>query len=677
MNQATAVILQARIGSSRFPKKVISELSCRPMILFQLERIKRCKKVNEIILATTSKVEDDILFDIGIKNGVKVFRGSENDVLSRYCGAATHTKAEIIIRLTGDCPLIDPQMIDNAIEIFKKGNYDYISNCNPPSFPDGLDLEIFTKQVLFNTHKKNLDNFSREHVTPEMRKDINLKIKNIENSEDLSNFRWTVDEPEDLLVIKSIVSHFDGSSNFAWSDVLKLHDSKPELFVKNKMFVRNEGSQLEKGQKLWRRAKRVIPGGNMLLSKRPEMFLPEKWPAYFSKAKGCKIWDLEGHEYIDMSIMGIGTNILGYGNEEVDAAVREIVNKGNMSTFNCPEEVYLAEKLISLHTWADMVRFARTGGEVNAIAIRIARAATGKDTIAICGYHGWHDWYLATNLKDRSGLEEHLLPGLDPLGVPKSLSGTVKPFSFNRLDQLEEIANKNELAAVKMEVQRNFEPKEEFLEGIRKLCDRKNIVLIFDECTSGFRETFGGIHKKYKVDPDLALFGKALGNGYACTACIGKKEIMNFAQNTFISSTFWTERIGSTASLKTLEIMERIKSWEIITKKGLSLRSEILALSKKHSLEINFNGIPSLGSYSFKSKNSNKYKTYITQEMLKNNYLASTTCYLSTSHSDSILKEYIYILDEIFSTISKCEDGMSIDQILESPPAHTGFRRLN
>ena len=677
MNDSVAVILQARINSSRFPKKVLTNLFGRPMIVFQIERIKRCKNINEIIIATTTKSEDDCLYKIGIEHGLKVIRGSENDVLSRYCAAAKSIKSDTIVRLTGDCPLIDAKMVDYAIEIFNKGKYEYLANNNPPTFPDGLDIEVFTKDLLFKTNKKSLNDFQREHVTPSMREDKNLNKKNIQYPKDLSHIRLTVDEPEDFKVIESVISNFNGSSEFEWTEVLDLYESNPDIFDANQMFERNEGAYLDKGQKLWRRAKRVIPGGNMLLSKRPEMFLPGKWPSYFSKAKGCKVWDLDGRELVDMSIMGIGTNILGYGNDEVDEAVRKIVLAGNMSTLNCPEEVFLAEKLISLHSWADMVRFARTGGEANAISIRIARAATGKETVAICGYHGWHDWYLATNLKDDSALEEHLLPGLDPLGVPKALLGTVKPFSFNRLDQLEDISNKYDLAAVKMEVQRNLQPKKEFLEGVRDLCDRKNIVLIFDECTSGFRETFGGIHKKYKVNPDIAMFGKALGNGYACTACIGRKEIMNAAQSTFISSTFWTERIGPTAAIKTLEVMEKIKSWEIITQKGLNLRKSIQNLADKYSLKIKHNGIPSLGGYSFLSNNSNKYKTYITQEMLKHNYLAGTSCYLSTSHTDLIIKEYVDILDQIFSNISKCEDGNSIDELLEVSPAHIGFRRLN
>ena len=203
-----------------------------------------------------------------------------------------------------------------------------------------------------------------------------------------------------------------------------LYLRNPDLFVGNQNLERNVGMKLNSGQKLWTRAKRSIPGGNMLLSKRPEMFLPDKWPVYFSKASGCEVWDLDSNRFFDLSTMGVGTNILGYSNPEVNEAVIEAVNNGTMSTLNCPEEVTLAERLVSLHSWADMVRFARSGGEANAIAIRIARAASGKDGVAICGYHGWHDWYLAANLGGNDGLDGHLLPGLQPNGVPKELAGS-------------------------------------------------------------------------------------------------------------------------------------------------------------------------------------------------------------------------------------------------------------
>lgn len=435
---------------------------------------------------------------------------------------------------------------------------------------------------------------------------------------------------------------------------------------------------MKKGQKLYKKAKKIIPGGTMLLSKRPELFLPENWPSYFSKSKGCKVWDLDGRELIDMSIMGIGTNTLGYGNKEVDSAVQKTISKGNMSTLNCPEEVTLAEKLIELNPWGDMVRYARSGGEANSIAIRIARAATGKDKVAICGYHGWHDWYISANHNDEDGLSNHLLPGLSPNGIPKNLKNTVFPFNYNDYDKLLDIVTKNEIGIIKMEVVRNHQPMNDFLKKVRSLASQKGIVLIFDECTSGFRETYGGIHKKYGVEPDMAMYGKTLGNGYAITAVIGKRSIMEAAQKTFISSTFWTERIGPTAALASLKVMEEVKSWEVITRQGEKIQKGWRELANKYNLNITISGIPSLSTFYFNSKYLLEYKTFIAQEMLKKGYLAGTICYTCIDHNDKILSQYFENLDEIFYEIHQCETGqLQINSLLEGPVCHSGFKRLN
>ena len=432
-----------------------------------------------------------------------------------------------------------------------------------------------------------------------------------------------------------------------------------------------------KGQLLWKRAKKIIPGGNMLLSKRSEMFLPDHWPTYFSKAKGCKVWDLDGTELIDMSIMGIGTNTLGYGHPEVDAEVQRVLKSGNMSTLNCPEEVYLAEKLIEIHPWAEMVRLARTGGEANAIAIRIARAASGKDNVAICGYHGWHDWYLSANLGDNESLDAHLLPGLEPKGVPRNLKNTVFPFSYNNFEELESLVDAQDISVIKMEVMRNQEPQNNFLHKVRKLATDRNIVLIFDECTSGFRETFGGLHKKYGVEPDIAMFGKALGNGYGITAIIGKRAVMEAAQSTFISSTFWTERIGPTAALASLNVMEKIQSWETITDTGLNIREGWQQLADNYGLNVNHWGLPALAGFTFQSPNALAYKTLITQEMLERGYMASNCVYSCIDHSKEIVSDYFENLNPIFALIKECEDGRDVMSLLKSSVCHSGFKRLN
>jgi glutamate-1-semialdehyde 2,1-aminomutase len=637
----------------------------------------KASSINSIIVATTKDRIDDPLAALLKKRGIAVFRGNSNDVLDRYFKSAMKLKADIVVRITGDCPLVDASLVDSLVANYLKGYADYVSNINPPTFPDGLDVEVFSFQALFYANQNAKSQADREHVTPFLRKCGQIKKRNVKNPTDLSQERWTVDEPNDLSVIRKIFEFFAPRINFSWKEVMKLKKRHPTIFDENSKISRNEGAGLEAGQKLWKRAKRVIPGGNMLLSKRAEMFLPEQWPAYFSKAKGCKVWDLDGKQYIDMSIMGIGTNILGYGHPEVDEVVRQVVDKGNMTTLNCPEEVYLAEKLVELHPWAEMVRFARSGGEANAIAIRIARAATGKEKVAICGYHGWHDWYLSANLGNDKSLDGHLLPGLEPQGVPRNLRGTVFPFAYNNYSQLEELVKIHDIGVIKMEVMRNQGPLDNFLQKVRKLATDRGIVLIFDECTSGFRETYGGLHLKYGVNPDMAMFGKALGNGYAITAVIGKKKVMEAAQKSFISSTFWTERIGPTAALKTLEVMKKEKSWEQITETGGMIRKGWQILADKYGLEIEQWGLPALAGFTFKSPHALAYKTLITQEMLKKGYLAGNSVYVCLEHTPALVEGFFDALNPIFAVIKECEIGRDVMSLLNGPICHSAFRRLN
>jgi len=670
-------IVQARMGSTRLPNKVMKLINGKPMIEILFARLARSKKIHQLVLATSINPKDDTLAEQVLKLGYVSYRGSEDDVLNRYYHAAKNEGADLVVRITGDCPLIDSDLVDELIECFQSKNIDYMSNTNPPTFPDGLDAEIFTFKALETSFKEATSKYDREHVTSYIRSKDCFTKACLSNPTDLSSLRWTVDELLDFEVVYQIFEHFYPNIFFSWTDVLNYQLKSPQIFSLNKNLRRNEGANMGTGQKLWKRAKQLIPGGNMLLSKRAEMFLPDQWPAYFNRAKGCKVWDLDGNEFIDMSIMGIGTNTLGYGNEEVDEAVMQTIHNGNMSTLNCPEEVYLAEKLVLMHPWAEMVRFARSGGEANAIAIRIARAASGRDKVAVCGYHGWHDWYLSANLGDDKSLDGHLLPGLEPNGVPRNLKGTVFPFSYNNYPELENLVSQQEIGVIKMEVSRNAGPQDNFLQKVRDLATKKNIVLIFDECTSGFRQSFGGLHKIYGVEPDIAMFGKALGNGYAITAIIGRREIMEAAQSTFISSTFWTERIGPTAALKTLEVMERMRSWEKITKSGLFIREKWQSLAEKYELDIEHWGLPALTGFTVKSANSLAYKTLITQEMLAKGYLASNSIYVCTEHTDEIISGYFEVLSPIFSLIKECEEGRDVMQLLKGPICHGGFKRLN
>ena len=432
----------------------------------------------------------------------------------------------------------------------------------------------------------------------------------------------------------------------------------------------------KKGIDLWNKAKRLIPGGSQLLTKRSEMFLPDHWPSYYQKAKGVEVWDLDENKFIDMAYMGIGACTLGYADDDVDNAVKSVIEKGSMSTLNCPEEVKLAELLIDIHSWAESIRYARTGGESTAIAIRIARAYTGKEKIAFCGYHGWHDWYLSSNLADNANLDGHLLPGLDPNGVPRCLLKTAIPFEYNNFSKIEKIIQENDIGVIIMEPMRHQEPQNDFLKKIRKLANEIEAVLIFDEISSGWRMNTGGLHLKFGVNPDIAVFGKAISNGYPMGAIIGKKEVMDAAQTSFISSTYWTERIGPTAAIATINKMLKHNVPSHLERIGKLIEKGWVDLIKKYNLDFEILPPYPLITLQLNYENSQEIKTLITQEMLKRGILATVSIYVSYSHTEEHVRIYLKNLDEIFGIIKKAIDQNNIKNLLEGPVAHKGFQRL-
>jgi glutamate-1-semialdehyde aminotransferase/spore coat polysaccharide biosynthesis protein SpsF (cytidylyltransferase family) len=674
LKRKVLAIIQARYNSTRFPGKVVKKINNKTILEILIRRLSRSRYISKIIVACSNNRNDKAIVTICRKLGVNYFIGSENDVLDRFYHAAKKYRGINIARITADCPLVDPKIVDDVISNFFLKNVDYSSNVNPPTFPDGLDVEVFKFGVLKEAYINAKKSSEREHVTPFIINNKKFKKFNLKNSIDYSTLRLTLDEKEDLILIEKIIKYFKNNLNFSLKNILDLYKNKKNFFLINSHLVRNEGYNHNAGQKMWKRAKNVIPGGTMLFSKNPDLFLPKFWPAYFERTKGYNIWDLEGKKYFDLSMMGVGTNILGYSRKEVDDAVRKVINKGNMSTLNSKEEILLAEKLIEMHPWAGKVRFARTGGEAAAIAVRIARAATGKDHVAICGYHGWHDWYLSANLSDSQNLNSHLMRNLPIQGVQKNLKNSVFVFEYNNFDQLKKIVAQNNIGTVIMEVSRNEPPKKNFLENVRKLTKNKNIVLIFDECTSGFRETFGGLHLKYKINPDIATFGKALGNGYAVNAVIGTDSIMNYANSTFISSTFWTERIGSVAGLKTLEIMEKIKSWDIISSLGKKVKANWESLAKKNNIKLKICGLSALPRFDFENNNL-CYKTFVSQEFLKHNFLASNVIYLCTEHNMKIFNSYFDILDSVFFKIRRSiKDNTDPQKLLSGPVCIGGIR---
>ena len=427
--------------------------------------------------------------------------------------------------------------------------------------------------------------------------------------------------------------------------------------------------------KLWFKANKIIPGGNTLLSKRPQLWLPKKWPTHFLKAKDINVFDEKNNKYTDC-VFAVGTNVLGYCNKNIDNYVKKAIDKGVMSSLNCKEEVEFAEEMLKANKWAGMVKFARGGGEANSIAVRIARCNTKNTNIAFCGYHGWHDWYVSSNLTSKKSLDGHLIEGINVKGTPNSFVNTSFPFKYNDLEGLKKLISNKKIGVIIMEVKRYIEPKNDFLIKVRDLCDKKNIILIFDECTTGFRENYGGLHQNYKVYPDIAMYGKAIGNGYAINAIVGKKELMLNSKDSFISSTFWGERVGFAAGIATLREMKKTNSWKIIKSQGQEIINKWKKIAHQNKIKIRILGIPSIPTMVFETNNL-VYKTLIAQEFLKHKILASNIFYVSTKHTSRKLSNYFDKLNDIFSIINKVQRGDDIKKYLKSEIVESHFSRLN
>ena len=436
---------------------------------------------------------------------------------------------------------------------------------------------------------------------------------------------------------------------------------------------------IQKSLEMQNRAKILIPGMTQLLSKRPDMFSSGIWPGYFSKAKDVYVWDLDGNKYIDMSISGIGANVLGYADPDVDRAVQNAIANGTSCSLNCPEEVELAELLCELHPWAEMVRYTRSGGEAMAVAIRIARAYTGRNIIAFCGYHGWHDWYLAANLGTENALGEHLIPGLSPTGVSKGLKGTAFPFRYNKLEELQEIVIKHgkDLAAIVMEPIRNFEPEPGFIEGIRNLADETGAIFIIDEISAGFRYNTGGAHLFFhKEIPDMAVFSKALGNGYPIAAVIGRANVMQAAQHTFISSTNWTERIGPVAAIAMIKKHKRLDVGKHIVRLGEQVQSGWKEMANKHGLTLEVGGMKPMSHFDFEHEDAQAIKAYFIQLMLEQGFLASNLFYAMYAHQEKHVEQYLQAVDSAFKEIARAIDFGDIRKKMKGKPSTVGFARL-
>lgn len=437
-----------------------------------------------------------------------------------------------------------------------------------------------------------------------------------------------------------------------------------------------------KSQSLYLHAKERIPGGVQLLSKRPENMAPGEWPPYSARARGCEVADLDGNRYLDFSTNGIGACLLGYADPEVTEAVVKVVRDGSMSSLNPPEEVELADRLCAIHPWAEQVRFARTGGETLAVAVRIARATTDRSMVLVSGYHGWSDWYLACNLGDSDNLRGMWLAGISPWGVPRELRGTAEPVNHGDTEKMSDLIekHKNELAAIVLEPCRHERPEPGFLELIRRKCDEYGIVMIFDEVTIGWRYRFGGAHLNFGVTPDIAVFAKALGNGHPIGAVIGTRRAMAGAEKTFLSSTYWTERTGPAAALAALRRMEETRVWEHVRQVGVRVMELWRGTAAECGLPLRVTSTPEFGclaSFTFDVDGvlKRQLRTLYTRMMLEEGFLATGGFYPTLAHTGEHVERFAAALKKVFPRLAEVA-RKGTGPLPEREVALDGFQRL-
>ena len=433
------------------------------------------------------------------------------------------------------------------------------------------------------------------------------------------------------------------------------------------------------GPEQWAAARERISCGTGLLSKRAESFDPMTWPSYYSRASGSWVWDTQGRRYLDFT-GGVGAILLGHSDPEVNAAVRRRVSLGSYSTLASPDEVLLADALLELHPWADKVRYARGGGEALGVAVRIARAATGRSGIVFCGYHGWSDWYLAANLGGTDALDGHLLPGLEPSGVPRELAGTTFPFRYNDMEAFENAfaAAGDAPAAVVMEPMRSELPSDGFLEKIAARCRAAGAVFIVDEVTAGWRFGFPGGCATLGIEPDLAVYAKALSNGFPCAAIVGRGEVMNASEASFISSSYWTDGIGPAAALACIRKMERTGSQEHVWSLGGRLQQGLRDLAERHpSLNVTIGSQPAAPWITFVlGEDSTAAKVLMIRGMLQRGFLFSGVLYVMATHDEAQVESMLIALDETFTELSAVHADGRLQETAGSNTVNTGFGRL-
>ena len=676
-------IIQARMSSTRLPGKSLATVSDHPMLWHVVDRVGKAKLLDRVIVATSDGHADDPIAVFCEQNKFQCFRGSEEDVLDRYYQAAKLHGGEILVRVTADCPLIDPEIIDRVISRFQMGDCDYVSNVLRYTYPDGLDTEVFSFRALEQAWREARKPSEREHVTPYLRTG-NFRTANVESELPVQPgaFRWTVDRPADLEFVRRVYSELCGNGHFGFREIFQLVKARPDLVPAETPAISNEGyykslfrqaregaaprRSVAQSQSWFARSQKVIPGSSQTFSKGYTQFVQGVAPIFLKSGKGSRAWDVDGNEYIDF-IQGLLPNILGYANEEVNRAVNLQIAEGHSFSLPHPLEVQLAEKLTQIIPCAEMVRFGKNGSDATSGAVRAARAFTRRDRIACCGYHGWQDWYIGSTTRNA--------------GVPAAVCALTQPFRYNNPESLEKllVAHPNEFAAVILEPVTFEDPKPGFLESVKELAHKHGALLIFDEICTGFRFGLGGAQKLFGVIPDLACFGKAMGNGFPIACVVGRADIMQVFTEIFFSFTFAGEVASMAAALKVLEILESTDALARMDANGRTLQDGVNVLAGEADLgrRLRCVGRPNWSLLRFMENDgsdSSVMKNLFQQECLKRGILIQVTHNISAAHGNLDIQQTLEAYAETIKTLAGWMQEKNPAQFLEGTPSEPVFR---
>lgn len=655
-------IIQARMGSSRLPGKVMMDIQGIPVLQWVTQAALSINNIDNVIIATSTENQDDAIEKWCVKNNIKIFRGDEKNVLSRYYEAAkVHglKSGDLVMRLTADCPLLDPQICGEVISLLLRTGKDYANNIgNPRAWPDGLDCEVFTFDALERSFLEASDDLYKEHVSlyirhnPQFFDAISLSCP----VGGIGDYRWTLDTQDDFEHLIYLTNHLqDRKPTYSYLDVLHIEQNDRTEKIGNIYGLGQSLSHLE-------RALKTIPGASQTYSKSYVQHIKGVSPFFIDRGKGAYVWDIDGNEYVDY-LSALLPVLLGYCDDDVDEAIKAQLSKGICFSLAADIEAELAEILINMIPSAEMVRFAKNGSDVTAGAIRIARAYTGRTQVAICGYHGWHDWYIGTTALDR--------------GVPYETKNLTDTFSFNKIESLKKLLAQKQYAAIILEAEATEKSQNGFLEEVRKLSTEHGAVLIFDEIVSGFRSSLGGIQELRGVVPDLSCFGKAMGNGMPISALVGKREVMHILDDVFFSGTFGGETLSIAAAITCLNKYKRTNGVEKIKNLGTRLQGNINNILKAEGI----NGVLSVQGESWwpamkiSHSESDTLKMLIRQELARNGIIQGSGFNLSVSHcNDTIWNQTMEAWENIAMSLNKFLNGNSLEKYLNDGKENTVFK---